>query len=99
MPVVIFLLQASTFIGGTLAVIQFDRKRRPRMMKEPSTGTLLLLSFLCNIACLPYYFYATRGGGKGIAIGVGLSVGLYVLVVIIGIVGMLVTGAPLPGVS
>ena len=51
----------------TIATIAIDKKIRSSSsdfalpMTEPGWGVLLLLTFLCNIAALPFYFYRARG--------------------------------------
>ena len=58
--------------GSTLLVYALDklwRKRPPRVGDdkiqlpgtEPNFWLMLLLTLLCNVAALPYYFYNTRG--------------------------------------
>ena len=75
MPLVAILVQLLVLYGGTIAIFTIDRKRRERQGKtvlgEPEPGMLWVLAVLCNIACLPYYFFKTRGG-VGLAIGIGL---------------------------
>jgi hypothetical protein len=62
------LLQIVVLFGTTLAIIFIDRSVRKNKpvpqdtfpKPEPSVGMLLLLTFLCNIAALPLYFFQTR---------------------------------------
>ena len=62
------LLQLVVLFGTTLAIIFIDRgmrKNKPVVdgtfpKPEPTVGMLLLLTFLCNIAALPLYFFQTR---------------------------------------
>ena len=71
------LLQLIVLFGGTLAIIFIDKAIRKNSTtavtsftaQEPSFGVLVLLTFLCNIAALPYYFYQTRGKGVWALVG------------------------------
>lgn len=52
-------------------------------MKELDTKTLLLLNVFVNFVCLSFYFKVTRGGMKGLLIGIGW------FLLFIGIIGKL----------
>ena len=85
------LLQLIVLFGGTGLIIGIDKAiRRSREtddaipLAEPSLLALVLLTLLCNIAALPYYFYSTRRnalwglvGFVLFAVCMGLSVAVY----------------------
>ncbi len=76
------LLQLVVLFGGTLAIIFIDKAIRKNSTtavasftaQEPGFGVLVLLTFLCNIAALPYYFYQTRGKGVWALVGFALFI-------------------------
>ena len=74
---------AVVLFGLTLAIFFGDRAIRSKRgalnpYHEPETGTIVLLCFLLNIACLPFYFYKSRGSGVGLAIGIAAFIGTFV---------------------
>lgn len=62
------IAQLVVLFGSTLLIIFVDRAVRSKRPApedfipppEPSVATLLLLTFLCNVAALPVYFFQTR---------------------------------------
>ncbi|MBN2193322.1 MAG: hypothetical protein JW751_10945 [Polyangiaceae bacterium] len=79
MQLVIFIVEVLVIFGATFGIVFFDRGRRQPQLRDPSMTTVTLLAVLCNISTLPYYFFRTRGGAKGLATGVGSMVAVYVL--------------------
>jgi hypothetical protein len=84
------IVAALVLFGATIAVFSIDRKMRFSSGSyakgygsagEPDVGTLLVLCILFNIACLPYYFYKTRGG-IGIVVGFGFFVLCFLLMLV-----------------
>ncbi len=77
-------MQLTVLFGGTLAIIFLDRAIRRHSSdtseapsytaQEPGLGVLLLLTFLCNIAALPFYFSQTRGKGVWALVGLALFI-------------------------
>ena len=71
------LLSVLVLWGATMGIVLIDRKRRDSKSAyalpadEPGVLSLFALTVLCNVACLPYYFFRTRGGAVGLLIGVG----------------------------
>lgn len=78
-----FLGQTLVFFGGTLLIWAVDRSRRARTQGEeddaPSPFTIVLLCFLLNVACLPYYFGRTRRSFYGFTLGVFFMLALLML--------------------
>lgn len=75
---------ALVLFGLTIAIFMIDRAVRAKRgalspYHEPEVGTLFLLCFLLNVACLPYYFHKTREGAIGIVIGIASFVGVSVV--------------------
>lgn len=58
-------------------------------MKDPDTKTLMLLNILLNLVCLPYYFKNTRGGMKGLVIGIGWFLIVLMAAIVVGVLGNL----------
>jgi hypothetical protein len=62
------LVQLAVLFGSTLLIIFVDRSLRRKKPPpadtippaEPNVLTLVLLTFLCNVAALPAYFFQTR---------------------------------------
>lgn len=74
---------AVVLYGSTLAIFFVDRAIRARRgglnpYHEPEVGTVVLLCFLLNLACLPYYFAKTRGGALGVVIGIAAFIGAFI---------------------
>jgi hypothetical protein len=82
------VVQFAVLLATTLGIIAYDRGRRfargARSLGEPEMGTLLIVALLCNVACLPYYFYQTRGSIGAALIGFLLFLGCVVAMVIAG---------------
>lgn len=93
MQVAAFVVQLLIIVLGTLGVVQFDRKRRPAQLNDPSMNSVLLVAVLFNVVCLPYYFARTRGGWKGVAMGIGAMLGVYGVAVAASMVVAVIGGA------
>ena len=62
-------------IAGPLAVVAIDKKLRNNQVfegYEVSWSLVVALTFLINIAALPYYFARTRGSMRLVPVGLGL---------------------------
>ena len=94
MQQVAFILQLAVVFGGTYLIYTVDRNQRRAhgglSMHDPDTKTLLLLNIILNLVCLPYYFKATRGGMKGLLIGIGWFLLILVATIVVGVIGRLV---------
>jgi hypothetical protein len=82
---------AVVLFGLTIAIFMIDRAVRSKRgalspFHEPDVGTLFLLCFLFNIACLPYYFHKTREGAIGIVAGIGSFIGTFVVAFVVAMV-------------
>ncbi len=71
---VIFLVQAAVLFASTLAIWAIDWKvrdaRSVQALDGPEASTIVLLCFLINVACLPYYFAKTRSStALGLIVG------------------------------
>lgn len=63
--------------GGTFATVAVDRRLRRAKgafggFNEPELFPIIMLGLLLNLACLPYYFWKTRGSALGGLAGFGL---------------------------
>lgn len=88
MPWLPGLLQIIVLFGGTLVLVAVDKQVRarspePNLFQEPSWGMLIVLTVICNVAALPYYFYSTRGKASWALVGLA---GTLVLVSVSGTV-------------
>ena len=78
-----FIGQTLVLFGGTLGIWALDRKRRqdaPGGVADDTPGpfSIVLLCFLLNFVCLPYYFYRSRRTFYGLTLGVFFMVVLAV---------------------
>ena len=76
MQIVAILIQALVLFGSTITILFIDRKLRASKgelggMYEPELSTVLALCILCNLGCLPYYFYSSRRSALWGLVGVG----------------------------
>ncbi len=81
-PMIPMVGQTIVVFGGTLAIWAIDKKRReaePGASDDtPGPFTVVLLCFLLNFVCLPYYFYRSRRSFFGLTLGVFFMVTLLV---------------------
>jgi hypothetical protein len=77
------LAQIAVLAGSTLAIWAIDRgvrrSRSATAVEEPAPETIVALCFALNAACLPYYFYKSRGSVGGLFLGLGAFVACVVL--------------------
>jgi hypothetical protein len=96
-----FFIGFIVMVVETLLIVSIDTKRRAAnpikaesefgdlRMYEPERSTVVMLSILCNLAALPYYFYKTRNSAAGFFIGVGGFLAVFVSMVLVQTVVMM----------
>ncbi len=95
MTVLALVISVLVLWGSTLGIIAFDKSARankrntegaPNFAEEPAWGVLVALCVVCNIAALPYYFFATRKSALWGFLGFLACLGCAILMTIVRVV-------------
>lgn len=74
--------QTLVLFGGTLVIWAIDKKRREASQTSadatPNAFVIVLLCFLLNFVCLPYYFLRSRRSFFGLTLGIFFMVALLI---------------------